>query len=118
MSSSNWKIWSRNCSREWSLTKWSLQNLKKNTTYEARKASEKKEKRKGKLNSNEDLSDLNIMKYFYLNMTGSINVSEISYISSFKTETELKQCFLISIQLFAAFNIVCKNIVVIHHVWI
>ena len=46
-----------------------------------------------KLNSDENLSDSNIMKYFYLNMTRSINVSEVNYINSFKLEAKLKWHF-------------------------
>ena len=46
-----------------------------------------------KLTSNENLPDLNIMKYFYLNMTKSVNVSEVNYINSFKFETDLKRYF-------------------------
>ena len=45
------------------------------------------------LNSNENLSDSNIIKFFYLNITRSVNVSEVSYISSFRSEAELKQRF-------------------------
>ena len=54
---------------------------------------QKKKKRTEKLNSNEDLPDSNIIKYFYLNMARSVNVSEINYISSFKSGAELKQRF-------------------------
>ena len=54
--------------------------------------SEAKEKQQ-KLISNEDLSDLNIMKYFYLNMTRSANVSEINYNNSFQLKANLKQRF-------------------------
>ena len=46
-----------------------------------------------KLTSNKNLFDLNIMKYFYLNMIRSANVSEINYISLFKSETDLKRRF-------------------------
>ena len=46
-----------------------------------------------KLILNENLPDLNIMKYFYLNMIRSINVSEINYINSFKFEANLKRRF-------------------------
>ena len=64
-----------------------LAKFKKNTTKLS------KQMKKKKLNSNENLSDLNIMKYFYLNMTRSVNVSEFSYISSFKSEAKLKRRF-------------------------
>ena len=50
-------------------------------------------KEQQKLTSNENLSDLNIMKYFYLNMTRSVNVSEISYINSFRSKVDLKRRF-------------------------
>ena len=50
-------------------------------------------KEQQKLTSNENLSDLNIMKYFYLNMIKSINVSEINYINSFKFKANLKRHF-------------------------
>ena len=55
----------------------------------------KKLNKKEKLNSNENLFDLNIIKYFYLNMTRLDNISKVSYsyINSFKSEVELKQCF-------------------------
>ena len=46
-----------------------------------------------KLTSNEDLPDLNIMKYFYLNMIRSVNVSEVNYISFFRFETDLERRF-------------------------
>ena len=51
------------------------------------------EEEQQKLTSNENLSDLNIMKYFYLNMIRSANVNEVNYISSFKFETDLKRRF-------------------------
>ena len=53
----------------------------------------KAEEKQQKLTLNENLSDLNIMKYFYLNMIRSVNVSEINYINSFKFETNLKRRF-------------------------
>ena len=45
-----------------------------------------------KLISNEKLFDLNI-KYFYLNMTRSVNVNEINYINSFQSKMNLKRRF-------------------------
>ena len=53
----------------------------------------KKKEKKKKLNSNENLFDLNIMKYFYLNMTRSINVSKFNYINFFKSKAKFKQRF-------------------------
>ena len=50
-------------------------------------------KEQQKLTSNKNLPDLNIMKYFYLNMIKSINVSEVNYINFFKSETNLKRRF-------------------------
>ena len=68
--------------------------FEKNTTKFLKQMKEqKKEKKTKKLNSNENLSDLNIIKYFYLNMARSVNVSEVNYISSFKLKAELKQRF-------------------------
>ena len=68
--------------------------FEKNTTKLLKQMKkQKKEKKTEKLNSNENLSDLNIIKYFYLNMTRSVNVSEVNYISSFKSEAKLKRRF-------------------------
>ena len=68
--------------------------FEKNTTKLLKQMKkQKKEKKTEKLNSNENLSDLNIIKYFYLNMTRSVNVSEVSYISSFRSEAKLKRRF-------------------------
>ena len=50
-------------------------------------------KEQQKLISNENLFDLNIMKYFYLNMIRSVNVNEVNYINSFKFEADLKRRF-------------------------
>ena len=60
------------------------------------KQMEKKKKKKKKLNSDKNLPDLNIIKYFYLNIARLVNVSEVSYINPFKSEAELN-----------AFNINC-----------
>ena len=67
-----------------------LTQLKKKN--EALFKSEAKEEQQ-KLISNENLSNLNIMKYFYLNMIKSVNVSEVNYINSLKSETNLKRRF-------------------------
>ena len=56
-----------------------------------------------KLISDEDLPDLNIMKYFYLNMIRLINVSEINYINSFKSETDLKRRFQYNLDFLPSF---------------
>ena len=69
-----------------------LAKLEKNTMKQEKQMKKKKEK-KNELNSNEDLPDLNIMKYFYLNMARSVNVSEVTYISLFKSGAELKRRF-------------------------
>ena len=45
---------------------------------------QEKEKKIKKLNSDENLFNLNIIKYFYLNITRLVNVSEVNYINSFK----------------------------------
>ena len=50
-------------------------------------------KEQQKLTSNKNLSDLNIMKYFYLNMIRSANVNEANYINPFKSEANLKRRF-------------------------
>ena len=68
-----------------------LAKFKKNTVELSKQMKEKE--KEIKLNSNKDLFDLNIMKYFYLNMARSINVSEVSYINLFKSEAELKRRF-------------------------
>ena len=71
-----------------------LAKSEKNTTKSLKQMKkQKKKKRTEKLNSDKNLSDLNIIKYFYLNMTRSVNVSEVNYINSFKSETELKRRF-------------------------
>ena len=71
-----------------------LAKFEKNTMKQKKQMKKKKKKKKKKkLNSNENLSDLNIMKYFYLNMARSINVSEVNYISPFKSEAKLKRRF-------------------------
>ena len=69
-----------------------LAKLEKNTMKQEKQKKEK-EKKKKKLNSNENLPDLNIMKYFYLNMARSANVSEVSYISSFRSGAKLERRF-------------------------
>ena len=63
---------------------------------------ETKEKQQ-KLISNENLLNLNIMKYFYLNMIRSVNVSEVNYISSFKFETDLKRRFQYNLDFLSSF---------------
>ena len=71
-----------------------LAKFKKNTTKFLKQMKKQKEKKRTeKLNSDENLPDLNIIKYFYLNMTRSVNVSEINYISFFKSKAELKRRF-------------------------
>ena len=70
-----------------------LAKFEKNTTKLLKQMKKQKKKKTEELNSNEDLLDLNIIKYFYLNMTRSVNVSEVSYISLFKSRTELKRRF-------------------------
>ena len=71
-----------------------LAKFKKNTAkFSKQVKKQKKEERTEKLNSNENLFDLNIIKYFYLNMARSVNVSEISYINSFKSGAKLKRRF-------------------------
>ena len=71
-----------------------LAELEKNTA-KFLKQMKKQEEEEGKeeLNSDEDLPDLNIIKYFYLNMARSANVNEVSYISSFKSGAELERRF-------------------------
>ena len=69
-----------------------LTKLEKNK-MEQKKQVKKKKKKEEELNSDKNLSDLNIMKYFYLNMARSVNVSEVSYINSFKSRAELKRRF-------------------------
>ena len=64
--------------------------LEKNT---AKLSEQMKKQKKEELNSDENLPDLNIMKYFYLNMARSVNVNEVSYISSFKSGAELERRF-------------------------
>ena len=63
---------------------------------------ETKEKQQ-KLTLNENLPDLNIIKYFYLNMIKSINVSEINYINSFKFKTNLKRYFQYNFDFLSSF---------------
>ena len=62
--------------------------FKKNTTKLSKQMKKQKKKKKTKkLNSNENLFNLNIIKYFYLNMTRSVNVNKINCINSFMSET-------------------------------
>ena len=71
-----------------------LAKFKKNTVKLSKQMKkQKKEKKTEKLNSDENLPDLNIIKYFYLNIIRSINVSKVSYINSFKSEAKLKRRF-------------------------
>ena len=51
------------------------------------------EEEQQKLTSDENLPDLNIIKYFYLNMARPVNVSEANYINFFKPEADLKRRF-------------------------
>ena len=71
---------------------------KKNETFSEFEAKEEQQK----LTSNENLPDLNIMKYFYLNMTRSVNVSEVNYINPFKLETDLKRRFQYNLDLLSS----------------
>ena len=50
--------------------------LEKNTTKSSKQINEKEKEKK--LNSDKYLPDLNLIKYFYLNMTRSANVSKAS----------------------------------------
>ena len=71
---------------------------KKNKALSEFKAEEEQQK----LTLNENLPDLNIMKYFYLNMIRSTNVSEINYISPFKFEANLKRRFQYNLDLLSS----------------
>ena len=68
---------------------------KKNETLSESEAKEEQQK----LTSDENLPNLNIMKYSYLNMVKSANVSEANYISSFKSEADLKRRFQYNLDL-------------------
>ena len=72
---------------------------KENETLSEFEAKEEQQK----LTSNKNLSDLNIMKYFYLNMIRSVNVSEINYINFFKFETNLKRRFQYNFDFLSSF---------------
>ena len=71
---------------------------KENETFFEFKTKEEQQK----LISNENLPDLNIMKYFYLNMIRSVNISEINYINFFKFETNLKRRFQYNLDLLSS----------------
>ena len=71
-----------------------LAKFEKNTTKSLKQMKKQKKKKKTKkLNLNKNLPDLNIIKYFYLNMTRLINVNKVNYINFFKLKAKLKRCF-------------------------
>ena len=80
--------------------KLNCRNLKKDKTFIEFKV---KKQQKLKLNLNKNLSDLNIIKYFYLNMIRSVNVNDVNYINFFKFETNLKRRFQYNFDFLSSF---------------
>ena len=77
--------------QERSIRNYIIRMDEKNTMEQEKQVEEEEEEEE--LNSDEDLPDLNTMKYSYLNMARPVNVSEASYISPFRPGAELERRF-------------------------